>query len=256
MKKILLCLLAIGIVGIAEAKALIDPQLDEIIAKTRGDAQIEVMIVFDEQSNEDYLRNLVADLPRREQRYPVVNYLKELSARTQSPLLDYLNLQTRSNKVSEIKSFWIINAVSCKATTEVINEIANRENVSLIAYPYAVSEDILLTYGEPVPVDILDYRTKEWHVSKVAADSCWTAGYRGQGVIVGLIDTGCNYNHLDLTTHMWICGMTPITQITAGILKIIITIPLMPRAMAHAVEERLPQMVQLVIPAGLLLSVH
>lgn len=203
MKNILLCLLIVGIVVIVEAKALIDPQLNDVIAKTRGDEQIEIMIVLNEQSDEDYLRNLVADLPRREQRYPVVNYLKDLSARTQEPLINYLTLQTASNKVSEVESFWIINAVYCKATIDVLNEIANMENVAFITYPYIVSENILLTYGNPVPVDILDYRTKEWNIVKVAADSCWAAGYKGQGVIVGIIDTGVNYNHLDLRNHMW-----------------------------------------------------
>ncbi len=196
----LMCALALDIV---QARALIDPQLEEIIAKTRGDEQVEVLVVFNEQSDEDYLRNLVADLPRREQRYPVVNYLKELSARTQESLLNFLNLQTASNKVSDIHSFWIINALYCKATPEVISEIANRSDVAMIAYPYIVSENILLTYGDPVPVDILDYRTKEWNIVKVAADSCWAAGYKGQGIIVGIIDTGVNYNHLDLRNHMW-----------------------------------------------------
>ncbi|MEO0184740.1 MAG: S8 family peptidase [candidate division WOR-3 bacterium] len=203
MKNVLLCLLMLCMFGLVEATALIDPQLNEVMLRTAGDAQIEVMIVLNEQSDEDYLRNLVADLPRREQRYPVVNYLKELSARTQAELLSYLDSQARANKVSEIQSFWIINAISCKATTEVINEIANKTDVAMITYPYIASENILLTEGKPAPVDILDYRTKEWHVSKVAADSCWAAGYLGQGVIVGLIDTGCNYNHLDLAGHMW-----------------------------------------------------
>ena len=203
MRKLLFFLLSIGFVGLVQAKALIDPQLEEVIAKTRGDDQVEVLIVFNEQSDEDYLRNLVADLPRREQRYPVVNYLKELSARTQAPLINYLSLQTQSNRVSDIQSLWIINAIYCKATPDIINDIANQQDVAFIAYPYIVSENILLTYGEPVPVDKLDTRTVEWNIRKIAADSCWAAGYKGQGVIVGVIDTGVNYNHLDLRTHMW-----------------------------------------------------
>ncbi|MEO0183095.1 MAG: S8 family peptidase [candidate division WOR-3 bacterium] len=196
-------ILMLAVVDAVEAKALIDPQLEEVIASVRSDEKVEILVVFNEQSDEDYLRNLVADLPRREQRYPVVNYLKELSARTQEPLINYLSLQTNANKVSDIKSFWIINALYCKATPDVIADISNNPDVAFIAYPYIVSENILLTYGNPVPIDVLDYRTKEWHVTKVAADSCWAAGYRGQGVIVGLIDTGCNYNHVDLAGHMW-----------------------------------------------------
>ncbi|MGB9721730.1 MAG: S8 family serine peptidase [bacterium] len=203
IKNLLLFVLTIGVVGVGQAKALIDPQLEEVIASTRSGDQVEILVVFNEQSDEDYLRNLVADLPRREQRYPVVNYLRELSAKTQEPLVNYLSLQTAANKVSEVKSFWIINALYCKATPDVINEIANHSDVAFIAYPNITSENILLTHGNPTEIDVLDYRTKEWHVTKVAADSCWALGYKGQGVIVGLIDTGCNYNHLDLASHMW-----------------------------------------------------
>ncbi|MEO0123600.1 MAG: S8 family peptidase [candidate division WOR-3 bacterium] len=203
MRSVYILIALISVVGVVEAKALIDPQLEEVIASVKDNDQVEILVVFNEQSDEDYLRNLVADLPRREQRYPVVNYLKELSARTQEPLVNYLTLQTQSNKVSEIKSMWIINALYCKATPDIINEIANRNDVAFIAYPYIVSENILLTYGEPVPVDVLDSRGIVWNLKLIAADSCWAAGYRGQGVIVGIIDTGVNYNHLDLSNHMW-----------------------------------------------------
>ncbi len=201
MNKILCSMLIIGFIAGMYARALIDPQIEEIATMTRAGDQIEVMFVLNEQSDEDYLRNLVADLPRREQRYPVVNYLKELSARTQAPLIEYLNAQRSANKVSDIESFWIINAVYCKATTEVIYEVADRAEIAMVTYPYIASENILLTYGEPVPADGI--RTIEWNIRKIAADSCWALGYKGQGIIVGIIDTGVNYNHLDLRNHMW-----------------------------------------------------
>ncbi|MEO0093267.1 MAG: S8 family serine peptidase, partial [candidate division WOR-3 bacterium] len=31
----------------------------------------------------------------------------------------------------------------------------------------------------------------------------WALGYTGAGIIAGMIDTGVNYNHLDLRDHMW-----------------------------------------------------
>ncbi len=201
MSKILCSMILFGFVAGLSARALIDPQIEEIAAIASAEQQIEVMFVLNEQSDEDYLRNLVADLPRREQRYPVVNYLKELSARTQVPLIEFLNTQVSANKVSEIGSFWIINAVYCRATTEVIYEVADRPEIAMVTYPCITSENILLTHGKPVPAD--DIRTVEWNIRKIAADSCWTLGYKGQGVIVGIIDTGVNYNHLDLRDHMW-----------------------------------------------------
>lgn len=201
MKYIKFILLFVVLAGFVQGRALIDPQLEQVMARTQGDEQIEVLIVMKEQSDEDYLRALVADLPRREQRYPVVAYLKQLSQRTQTPLINKLATGVNSNKVSDIQSLWIINAVYCKATPGVVNQIANDESVEMIAYPYIVSENILLTYGDPAPVDGI--LTVEWNIRRVAADSCWTAGYKGQGVIVGIIDTGVNYNHLDLRNHMW-----------------------------------------------------
>jgi subtilisin family serine protease len=39
---------------------------------------------------------------------------------------------------------------------------------------------------------------------KVGTDSVWRLlGITGNNVIVGHIDTGCNYNHLDLAGHLW-----------------------------------------------------
>ncbi|MCX6640749.1 MAG: S8 family peptidase [bacterium] len=47
-----------------------------------------------------------------------------------------------------------------------------------------------------------------WGVSDVHAPEVWAQGYQGAGVLVGMLDTGVNYNHLDLTTHMWNGGAT------------------------------------------------
>jgi subtilisin family serine protease len=43
----------------------------------------------------------------------------------------------------------------------------------------------------------------DWGVQKVNAPAVWALGYTGAGIVVGDIDTGCNYNHVDLASHMW-----------------------------------------------------
>ncbi|MCH7761007.1 S8 family serine peptidase [candidate division TA06 bacterium] len=43
----------------------------------------------------------------------------------------------------------------------------------------------------------------EWNISKIRADEVWAKGFKGKGVVVGHIDTGVNYNHVDLKDHMW-----------------------------------------------------
>ncbi|MCK4506296.1 MAG: S8 family serine peptidase, partial [Candidatus Aegiribacteria sp.] len=42
-----------------------------------------------------------------------------------------------------------------------------------------------------------------WSVTQINADDIWALGYNGTGVIVGVIDTGVDYNHPDLYSNMW-----------------------------------------------------
>ncbi len=42
-----------------------------------------------------------------------------------------------------------------------------------------------------------------WNVTKVNAPAVWSLGYTGTGIKVGVLDTGVNYNHVDLADHMW-----------------------------------------------------
>ena len=42
-----------------------------------------------------------------------------------------------------------------------------------------------------------------WNVTKVNVPAVWALGYTGAGIKVGVLDTGVNYNHVDLADHMW-----------------------------------------------------
>ncbi len=201
MKYVSMILMLVAMAGTMQGRALIGPQLQEEMMLA-GNAPIEVLIVMHEQSDEQMLTRLTAHLPRREKRHVVVEELKKLSARTQAPVLDYLHQATRNGKAEEVVSLWIVNAVACKATSDVIGVISDIEGVYFIESSKIISENILLTVGDPVPVDVPS-RTVQWNVRRVAADSCWALGFKGQGVIVGVIDTGVRYTHYDLRNHMW-----------------------------------------------------
>ncbi len=201
---LILCLTA----GLLPAMTATGPQLEEKLLRVQNNESVEIMIVMNEQSDEEYLAQITQNLPRREKRYVVIEELKKLSARTQSEVLALLVAEQKSGNASDITSFWIINAVCCRAKPSVIEKLSKVASVAYLETSDIISDNVLLTTGESAPVDLLS-RTVEWNVIKVAADSCWQLGYKGQGIIVGLIDTGCNYNHLDLRNHMWIDANYP-----------------------------------------------
>lgn len=35
------------------------------------------------------------------------------------------------------------------------------------------------------------------------ADQVWELGNKGQGIVVAVVDTGVNYNHVDIENHLW-----------------------------------------------------
>lgn len=203
MRYTVLALFVLGVFVPIQAKAMIGPQLEQILKNTRRNEQVEILVVMKDQSDEEYLALLARDLPRREQRYPVMAQLKALSEISQKPVMNVLEAAQRDQQVSDISSLWIVNAVYCKATPEAVAQVAELASVEYIESPYIICENVLLVDGEPVEFKGDPSRTVEWNVRKVGADTCWTAGYKGSGVIVGIIDTGCNYNHMDLRNHMW-----------------------------------------------------
>ena len=191
------------------AKGLIGPDLTKLMAQAGNNDLIPVNIILTEQANTDALEARCANLDKEARWELVVNELKGLSARTQAGLLAELRTHEGQGKASDIQPLWIINGIHCHATRAVIGEIVNHNEVSYAEFSLVYSPNLLpitpatkekmLKGNITVPTDAL-----EWNVRKVGADSVWRyLGYTGNGIIVGHIDTGINYNHVDFTGHLW-----------------------------------------------------
>jgi len=165
------------------AAGTIEPDLSQAISTAEPGDMIGVIVLmrdsFDVQGvRGDYMK--------------VVTGLRSAADTSQADLSGILSGYEASGQVSDIKRFWIVNAIAVKAAAAVIEEIAQRPDVE------QVTLDKIMT----IPTPIIDEHIQAvgWNISKVRAPEVWTMGYNGTGVVVANIDTGVDVSHPTLSS--------------------------------------------------------
>ena len=178
----------------------IDPVLLEEMGQRRDNEKIRVFVIMRQQYDQQQLNRRAAHYTTRaERREFVVNELKQFAESSQYDLRQSLAEMQRNELVSEPKTLWIANAIFFEATRDAILSLADRSDIMVIGFD---EERNWLPDGEEAqPAD--PTREIASNVTQVNADQVWSLGYTGQGVVVAVVDTGVNYNHLDLADHLW-----------------------------------------------------
>ena len=198
-KSILLLLLTLFSLNLIYAQTnTIEPELQEVLNQ-KGDEMISVNIILKSQADVQKLQQIAAKAnDRKSKREVVVNELKNFSKSTQSDLMSILDAEAKSGEVEDIRCHWLVNAISCSASSDVIYHIAQHNDVEVIAY----DEMKYLLWDEEVKA-VEPARGMTQNITHVKADDVWDLGYTGEGVMVAVIDTGVNFNHIDLADHLW-----------------------------------------------------
>ena len=190
------------IITAAAFSGTIQQDLMDLMHSSNGTELIPVFMLVQGELDTDWVDAVTVDMSRDERQEFVVDALKNIADVSQAGVISELGLYT-TQSVSNIKSLWLANAVYCEASPAVIRDIASRSDVTLIEW--AANPEAGLIY----PVEVRDPTQEEldkaitWNVTIVNADDVWALGYDGSGVIVGVIDTGTDYNHPDLHDNMW-----------------------------------------------------
>ncbi|MBQ8222556.1 MAG: S8 family serine peptidase [Bacteroidales bacterium] len=177
---------------------VIEKELQEVLNQKKGE-KISINIILKSQLETEYLNERSKDTDRNIKREIIVNELKTFSEKNQQDIISILYSEEKKGNVTDIRSHWLSNSISCNATSDIINKLSQREEIFIIGYnqdrPAIMSDE----QAEEVKaeVEITD------NVVKINAPEVWEQGYTGENVLVAILDTGVNYEHPDLADHLW-----------------------------------------------------
>ena len=200
MKRIVLISILLSACMMGFAQGCLDPLLSQEMNRRSDDERIEVVVLMKAQYDRSQLSRRADFIPTKaERRDFVVKELKAFAEVSQHDLKRVLAEMESHGMVSSVRSLWSANTLYFEATKTAILDLAERTDIETITLN---TQHQWIADGEtPKPVSATRETTP--NITKVKADQVWEQGYTGKGVVVAVVDSGVNYNHLDLADHLW-----------------------------------------------------
>ncbi|MBI9067019.1 MAG: S8 family serine peptidase [Salinivirgaceae bacterium] len=120
-----------------------------------------------------------------------ISSLRENASSSQKDILKFLT--QNNNYVKNIKSYWIANIITLKATPDFIYELQNQKNILRIG-----TDDKNYFYHQPTSAEKSPSKgltEAEVGIYAINAPELWKLGYTGKNTVVLGVDTGVKYKH-------------------------------------------------------------
>ncbi|WP_377559013.1 carboxypeptidase regulatory-like domain-containing protein [Ornithinibacillus salinisoli] len=170
---------------------VMDGKVDTKIVNLLDESETaNVIIRLKDKVDMDNLFSSLSDVNRKDDRTEsVVNSLQRVADESQGNLVTQLESLEKDNKVSNIKQFWVFNGVTATISKGALDEIAQRDDVEKITLDVEIQ-------APEFKVENTKPRLPEWGLEKIFATKVWGEyDLQGEGVVVGIMDTGVQGDH-------------------------------------------------------------
>ncbi len=191
--------------------ARLSPGLARRIAVLPGRERIPVIVHSRDRIDRGELSKAIARIAPASRRDALVARLRDQALRSQQPLRSELERAQASGAMSGVRPLWIVNAIGAEMVSADIQRIARRSDVVYVGLDDEVFVEASPSLGQassslgpswPSP-GARTASSSAWGVEHIGAPAVWAQGFRGQCVVVGIVDTGGDHTHPDLASRIW-----------------------------------------------------
>lgn len=185
---------ALALGASAAQAASVGSSLAESMAAAADGDRIPVIIELHASADVSGAAASVAGRGRDARSAAIIGALQSTASGSQAGISAYLGSQAAAGNASDATAYWLFNGLAVEATPAVINAIASRPEVA------SVTLDEVVTLPPVTPGDDgAAVLAPEWGVDRIGAPLVWNfLGTRGEGSVVGVLDTGVDPDHPDL----------------------------------------------------------
>lgn len=152
--------------------------------------KVDVIIKLKDKQDMEEVFQSTKSLPVRSDRIEMVQEkLMEKSNVSQKGLQQALQSLEQQGKATIKKSFWINNSILANVDSDTIEQLKQRDDIEEVIL------DAVLTLPE-IKVEESKPKLPEWGLEKIRAPKVWGEyGLKGEGIVVGIMDTGVDGTH-------------------------------------------------------------
>ncbi|MFN0205682.1 MAG: S8 family serine peptidase [Planctomycetota bacterium] len=156
----------------------------------------------------------LAHLARGERGRALTARMQQFDEKSRAPFIKKLRALESTGGAGKILDLYLGNAVAFEATAESVRKLATEPGILYLQFdrrwPEGSTSDDLMLPAPPAamppvatnPAAPLAVITAS-HLTQIGATDVWAKGYKGQNVVVALIDLGTVYDHPNLVNHIW-----------------------------------------------------